>query len=151
MFEPEAHADDHARGSEVIGRRIGAALLDLLVLAVVFTAVGIATGGASSGDGHVDVQTGTGGTLLFLALALAYYVAFEATSGQTLGKRALGVRVVRRGGGPAGLGPVIARTLLRVVDGLPFLYLVGFVCMLATGGRAQRLGDIAAGTQVVRA
>ena len=51
--------------------------------------------------------------------------------------------------GPAP-GSVGLRTVLRVVDGLPFLYLVGFVAMLATGARRQRLGDLAARTLVTR-
>jgi len=43
------------------------------------------------------------------------------------------------------------RTLLRIVDWLPALYLVGFIAMLATGERRMRLGDLAARTRVARA
>jgi hypothetical protein len=46
---------------------------------------------------------------------------------------------------------VAIRTVVRVVDWLPLLYLVGFLTMLATGARRQRLGDLAAGTGIARA
>jgi uncharacterized RDD family membrane protein YckC len=45
---------------------------------------------------------------------------------------------------------VAIRTVLRLVDGLPFLYLVGFIAMVASKQK-QRLGDMAAGTIVVKA
>jgi uncharacterized RDD family membrane protein YckC len=41
--------------------------------------------------------------------------------------------------------------VLRIVDGLPLFYLVGFIVMLSTGSRAQRIGDLAANTIVIRA
>lgn len=81
---------------------------------------------------------------------LGYYFGTEAAGGQTLGKRFLGIQVVRAGGGPAGAGPIAVRTVLRIVDALPFLYLLGFAFVLVTGVRRQRLGDLAAGTLVVR-
>jgi hypothetical protein len=46
---------------------------------------------------------------------------------------------------------IAVRTLLRIVDWLPALYLVGFIAMLATGERRMRLGDLAARTRVARA
>jgi len=87
--------------------------------------------------------------IAFLALALLYYFALEAATGQTVGKRMLGLRV-SGAGERASVGAVAGRTLLRVVDWLPVLYLVGFVTMLVTGARRQRVGDLAAGTSVVR-
>lgn len=141
-----------APASAVIGRRIGAALIDLVVLTAAFVVFGIAFGDSSSSGGQASVHTGSVATLAFLALALLYYFTCEAIGGQTPGKRALGVRVVSAtGGGRPGAGAIGMRTLLRLVDGLPFFYLVGFVSMLATGERAQRLGDMAARTTVVDA
>jgi hypothetical protein len=87
--------------------------------------------------------------IAFLALVLSYYFVLEAVSGQTVGKRLLGLRV-SRAGERASVGAVAGRTVLRLVDWLPFLYLVGFVTMLATGARRQRVGDLAAQTSVVR-
>jgi hypothetical protein len=68
-----------------------------------------------------------------------------------VGKLLLGLRVVRTDGSWPSVVVIAARTLLRVVDWLPFLYLVGFIAMLATGARRQRLGDLAARTGVAQA
>jgi uncharacterized RDD family membrane protein YckC len=81
----------------------------------------------------------------------AYYFGLEASSGATLGKRALGIRVAGVHGGVASASAIALRTALRIVDFLPLLYLVGFVAALATGRRRQRLGDLAARTSVLRA
>ena len=79
-----------------------------------------------------------------------YSVAFEAIwDGQTPGKRLLGLRVVRNGGGGVDLGPSAARNLLRFIDFLPFGYFVGMASIVANQ-RNQRLGDLVAGTIVVR-
>jgi hypothetical protein len=75
----------------------------------------------------------------------------EWTIGQTVGKLLVGVRVVRAGGGRPSVWAVAIRTVLRAVDWLPLLYLVGFIAMLSTGARPRRLGDLAAGTEIVRA
>lgn len=86
--------------------------------------------------------------LLFIVLWL-YYPAFELLRrGQTPGKRLQGIRVVRTNGQPAGLAPVMVRNLVRFVDVilLPFLALISMVVT----SRGQRLGDLAAGTIVVR-
>src|SRR6185437_4792784 len=88
---------------------------------------------------------------LYLALVLLYYFALEVTTGQTAGKRLAGLRVVRADGGRPSASAVAGRTLLRLIDWLPLLYLVGFISVLATGQRRERLGDLAAGTRVMRA
>jgi RDD family len=75
----------------------------------------------------------------------------EAWAGQTVGKRLLGLRVLSAGGARPSVRAVAGRTLLRIVDWLPALYLAGFITMLATGTRRQRIGDLAARTAVARA
>ena len=84
-------------------------------------------------------------------VVLGYYFGFEVAVGQTVGKRLLGLRVTRADGSRPSVAAVAVRTLLRLVDWLPALYLVGFMAMLATGVRRQRLGDLAARTRVARA
>jgi uncharacterized RDD family membrane protein YckC len=89
-------------------------------------------------------------TVSLFALQAAYHAGFEALrDGQTPGKRLLGIRVVRDGGYPLGPGRAILRNLLRPLDFLPVFFGVGLVVALVTS-RAQRLGDLAAGTLVVR-
>lgn len=135
----------------MLGRRIGAALLDIVLLAFLFAAVGVALGEGEAEGSNASITLEGAGALLYFGIVLLYYFVSEAISGQTLGKRLLGLRVVRVDGRPAGAGPVAVRTLLRIVDSLPFMYLLGLVVILATGSRRQRLGDLAAGTVVTRA
>ena len=88
--------------------------------------------------------------LLFFIVYFGYGIWTEwKLRGQTLGKRLLKLRVMDAGGLRLQFSQVVLRNLLRVVDSLPLFYLVGGVaCFLHP--RAQRLGDIAAGTVVVR-
>jgi uncharacterized RDD family membrane protein YckC len=72
-------------------------------------------------------------------------------TGQTLGKRLLGIRVVNQDGSRVSFGASFIRNILRIVDALPVLYIVGLITVLATGERRQRVGDLAARTRVVRA
>ena len=137
--------------TDVLGRRIGAALIDIALMALLFVVLALLIGDSSSDDGSVSLNLNGAPAFLYFALVLLYYGVTEATSGQTIGKRLLGIRVARIDGSRAGGGPVAARTVLRLVDALPILYLVGFISVLATGQRRQRLGDLAAGTTVVAA
>lgn len=69
--------------------------------------------------------------------------------GQTIGKRIVGLRVLDERGLRIGLVAAVLRNLVRVVDFLPGFYLVGGVAALLDA-RGRRLGDLAAGTLVVR-
>lgn len=128
-----------------VGSRAAARLLDSLlqlvavVVAVVLIAVAEASGPA------VAV-----GLVLLFATMFLYDPVFEALgSGRSPGKRWTGLRVVRLDGGPVGWGSAAVRGALRIVDLLPGTYLVGLVSVLATQ-RNQRVGDLVAGTIVVR-
>src|SRR5206468_250385 len=70
-------------------------------------------------------------------------------SGKTLGKRLMHLRVVDARGGPVTVGQAVVRNLVRAVDFLPLYYAVGAIAIFASP-RNQRLGDLAAGTVVVR-
>ena len=136
--------------SEVLGRRIGAALVDFLVLVPLFVLLALVIGDTETDDGGFQLKLRDGEFLVFFGLSLLYYFALEAHSGQTVGKRLLGIRVVAADGGKASVGQIAVRTLLRVIDVLPAFYLVGFISALATRERSARLGDLAAGTRVAR-
>jgi uncharacterized RDD family membrane protein YckC len=135
----------------VLGRRIAAALIDLAALTGLGLIMGLTVGESSVGGGGFSVSLSGMWLSLYLALALLYYFAFEATVGQTAGKRLLGLWVRSVDGGRPSAAAIAGRTLLRIIDWLPFMYLVGFIAMLATGERRQRVGDLAAGTVVARA
>lgn len=88
--------------------------------------------------------------IIIFALFWGYYMVFEiVTNGQSPGKRILGLRVIRDGGYPINFADSAIRNLVRVVDFLPFGYCIGFTVMLINGNW-QRLGDLAAGTLVVK-
>jgi len=87
----------------------------------------------------------------YFVISLAYMALAEwLWRGQTVGKRLLGLRVVDAGAFRLEPSQVIVRNLMRFVDGLPALYLVGGIACLVNRHR-QRLGDVAAGTVVIRA
>jgi uncharacterized RDD family membrane protein YckC len=87
--------------------------------------------------------------VIFLLVIAAYYVLGEGLAGATLGKWALGLRVVGPDGGKPGVWRAALRNLLRLVDGLPAFHLVGITLVLRSPERA-RFGDRVAGTRVVR-
>jgi uncharacterized RDD family membrane protein YckC len=83
-------------------------------------------------------------------LFTGYDISFETlASGRTPGKRVTGLRVVTAAGAPVRFTTSAIRNVLRVVDILPGTYLIGIVTIVLTT-RNQRLGDLAAGTLVVR-
>ncbi len=79
-----------------------------------------------------------------------YFTLFEAFwGGRTPGKRVARIRVIQQSGRPIGLFESMARNFIRYVDQIPFFYAVGVIAMFSTR-QHQRLGDLAAGTLVVR-
>jgi uncharacterized RDD family membrane protein YckC len=85
----------------------------------------------------------------WIALVLLYYFVTEAAFGASIGKLLLGLRVAGMDGGRAATGGVALRTAFRLIDALPLLYLLGFITILATGRRRQRIGDLVGRTQIV--
>jgi uncharacterized RDD family membrane protein YckC len=103
--------------------------------------------------GIVLAFLGTAGSGLYLlglfAVFWLYNVLFEVFSrGATPGKRALGLKVMNTNGTPVGWSGSTIRNLVRFVDALPGVYLLGFLSVFLSQ-RFQRLGDLAAGTIVV--
>ena len=90
-----------------------------------------------------------GGILGYFVVSIGYGIALEwLWRGQTLGKRLLRLRVTDVNGLQLQFSQVVIRNLLRFVDSLPALYLVGGMACLINR-HAQRLGDYAANTIVV--
>ncbi|MBI5115713.1 RDD family protein [Candidatus Poribacteria bacterium] len=88
--------------------------------------------------------------LMYFSVSISYGILTEwHWRGQTLGKRLFKLRVVDEQGLRLQFSQIVIRNLLRAVDAMPFLYLVGGVSCLVTR-RAQRLGDYAANTIVIR-
>jgi len=93
----------------------------------------------------------TGGLLVVLfTSAYAYFLIGEVRGhGQTWGKRWMGLRVVRDDGSRVRFGDSVIRNLIRLIDFLPGNFTVGMVSIMVTR-QHKRLGDMAAGTVVVR-
>jgi uncharacterized RDD family membrane protein YckC len=131
-----------------VGSRAVAQLLDVLVMAGILTTVfGVFVNGLALLPQWLFVP------ILIVAAAVgpfAYFILFEWLEGATPGKLALKIKVVTDQGTPIGLRESAVRNVLRVVDILPFFYVLGgTVAMCST--RSQRLGDVAAGPGAVRA
>jgi uncharacterized RDD family membrane protein YckC len=123
-----------------VGSRFVSAIVDSAIQAGIIIAlviVGLIAGGA----GPVIVSIGA------FAVLFSYDVLFEVlNAGRTPGKRWNGLRVVRSSGRPIGFFASAVRNLMRIVD---YVFLIGAVAILVTP-KNQRLGDLAAGTIVVR-
>jgi uncharacterized RDD family membrane protein YckC len=127
-------------GSRFIACAIDVTLELVLISLVAIAAIGLLGGGLGQGLFAIAV----------FAILYLYNVLFEVLGGgRTPGKRTTHLRVVRDGGAPVDLAASAIRNLLRLIDWLPFAYLVGLASILATA-RNQRLGDLAGGTLVIR-
>ena len=143
-----------------IGSRGAAVLVDtalqLISLIVLMLVSSFAIGFGLTQAGLPITDAGAGALVVglyvlatFLVTA-GYFMLFEILwSGQTPGKRLVGVRVIRENGYPIRPIDAVIRNLVRIVDWLPFTYGVGVLTMLLNK-RSKRLGDFASGTIVVR-
>src|SRR3954454_5488947 len=100
---------------------------------------------------HVAGSVGAAvSAVVFFGIIFFYDVLFEVLGGgRTPGKRWTGLRVVRSGGHPITFVRSALRNILRLIDVLPGFYAVGMTVIFITP-RNQRIGDLAAGTHVVR-
>jgi uncharacterized RDD family membrane protein YckC len=97
-------------------RRFGALLIDGIALGVV-TGILAAFMSRNAANG------------ISTLIGLIYFSYFEGTSGQTLGKKALGIRVIDfKAGGPIGFGRALIRYIGRIVSTIPLL--LGYFWML---------------------
>ncbi len=139
-----------------IGSRFLAAIVDTLLILLfqiaIFTLIFIVL---SQLDTFVAVSAATSIitailVLLSFVFLWGYYILFELIwSGQSPGKRTVGLRVVREGGRPITFVSSAIRNLIRIIDFLPGFYGLGVMVMFIDQ-RARRLGDLAAGTLVVK-
>lgn len=127
-----------------VGRRAVAVIIDSIILFIVGYIVAALTGNTTSTG---FAMTGAP-FFLWLFLGLGYFVVLEALQGATLGKRVMGLKVVKQDGGAMDWQASIIRNVLRLIDGFLF-YLVGAIVVWVSKSR-QRLGDMAAHTLVVR-
>ena len=174
---PISAVADRDDPTAVMGRRILAWVLDLLIFGAVVGSVfaGLAdyvevppgfafdacdqlqdrytdeaSGCVEVGDRAYITSAGDNGIQTLVSLGyFAFFVVLQGVTGASPGKLLTGLRVVDEQGRIAGVGRSLGRTLLWVVDGAPWIVpAVGFITGLTSVGH-RRVGDLAARTYVV--
>lgn len=138
-----------------VGSRVYAALIDYLLCFVLFFVMMIL---AVSIAMNVPMLGGLSGSwamalvvLLQFAILWGYYLLWEGLAdGQTPGKRRMRLRVVRDGGYSVDFASSAVRNLLRVIDMQPFVFYGVGLTSIVVSRQGKRLGDLVAGTLVVR-
>ncbi|MEM2902827.1 MAG: RDD family protein [Candidatus Bathyarchaeia archaeon] len=131
-----------------IGVRFAAQIIDGIILAIIYFGVGFSMFGTWSWE-----VTGFAAAPFITVIGIIdflYFMILEGTVGSTLGKRALKLKVVKEDGTACGLAASFIRNILRIIDALPFIYIVGMI-FIARSPKKQRLGDRIAKTVVVEA
>jgi uncharacterized RDD family membrane protein YckC len=135
------------------GSRFAAGLLDMIIIGIgalllLFALMLIASADPSGFSGFL-IGLYIGG-LFFLVIG--YHVVFHVfDKGYTPGKRMLGIRVVATDGRPATPFNILVRALIQPIDVVVMVPVSIGLILIAVTARSQRLGDLAAGTMVVRA
>lgn len=138
--------------TNVIGRRYAAFAIDWMVgfVGLIIAAIGVGVVVAVNGHGNPQAIDGIRGPmqLIFYVVFLGYFVMTEAVSGRTWGMGMMGLRVLTVEGGRISFPQALIRNLLLIVDTL-FFTLPALITMRQSELH-QRIGDLAAGTVVVR-
>lgn len=136
-----------ATGYAGFWRRFLAVVLDGIIVSIpanIFAAsFGVSL--AITGGGIHYRSGGSGLQTLFFVVYEALLIAFW--NGQTIGKKAMGIRVVARGGQPVSVGMAFVRSLMKIVSGA--VLLLGYLWMLWDPNK-QTWHDKVADTYVVR-
>ena len=155
----------------VMGKRIGAYVVDIILAWVVYVVIFLALGDSANtggfdpcgfsdspdlcftvGDNTYFADGGDAAVIILVPVLywLAVNVLMQGATGQTPGKAIFGLRAIRRDTGEiCGFGKAFVRSILWIVDSFPYCFpLVGLITGLSTNGH-KRVGDMAAGTAVV--
>jgi uncharacterized RDD family membrane protein YckC len=136
--------------------RFVAILIDTIIILIIagilsapFNAFAFITNSAS-GTVTFSLASALDG-LVSLAVFILYFTLLEGRYGQTVGKMAVKIKVVREAdGAPIDYSQAAVRTILRFLDGIPYIipYLLG-AALIWSSEEKQRLGDLVAHTVVV--
>ena len=141
MQEPEAVAGPRP-GADVVYAGFFPRLISLIIDALIVGAVGGIIGSVlPSGEGA------NLGSILGVVLGLIYYVYFFTSSGQTLGAKVMGLKLVDGNGGTLSVGSAVVRVIVAYVSGM--ILGIGYLWML-WDGKKQTLHDKAAGSYVIK-
>ncbi|MFX0163303.1 MAG: RDD family protein, partial [Candidatus Hodarchaeota archaeon] len=132
-----------------IGNRFVALLLDFIILIILYVFIFVAL--YEPDEEEVDFAF----YWIVTFIGIFYWLFLEGLNdGQTIGKMAAGIRVVKIDKATGELsrctmGASVIRNLLRIVDNLPFLYIIGLIS-IASSDYEQRVGDRVADTIVIK-
>jgi len=135
-----------------VGDRLVAVIIDSVILLVPLyvLAIAIPLGLFTFGVGFFPTLLFGPFILTWWVLALLYFTFFEGTTGQTLGKQAVSIKVLDEvSKKPVNMERALLRNILRIIDWFPFFYLIGFI-LVETQPQKKRLGDTLARTIVVK-
>ena len=120
-----------------LGPRILAGIIDVVIMLLIMIPLTFIAG------------QGLAAQLVVSLAGIVYFIVMEATKGATVGKMAMGLKVVKKDGTAISWPESAIRNLLRIVDALPAFYIIGIICIAVTPNK-QRVGDMAANTLVVK-
>lgn len=136
-----------------VGTRFCAYTLDVLLIGAILSIVVsmlICSGNLAWSSGEDNSWAIAIGVVLSYLVQFGYSLACElGMNGQTPGKRTMMIRVIRDDGTPATALDIVTRNLMRIIDSIPLVYVVGGVSALVHP-QHKRIGDIAAGTIVIK-
>jgi uncharacterized RDD family membrane protein YckC len=127
-------------------RRLGAIVVDWIALSILADIVSFAY--RSGGKGKGEMMSLDASMILSAVLILLYFTLFTGEGGQTLGKKILGIKVVRTDGSPVTYGRAFLRAFGYGISVFFFTFL-GFL-WAAWDSKKQAWHDKIAGTIVVR-
>ena len=120
--------------------RFVALLIDTIILSLLIGVVGSIFGSQTAGWAF---------GLFSFFIFLTYFTYLEGSTGQTVGKMLIKIKVIRADGGKVDMKQAFTRNILRVIDGL-LVYSIGAI-LIWKSDKKQRLGDSIAKTVVVKA
>lgn len=136
-----------------VGYRLLAAMLDIIFMSVYVALMmlilgisGVINRNIFSGD-HYFLLTIL--TIAGLPILLYHFLSETFMNGQSLGKKIMGIKVVKLDGSQPGVGSYILRSVFRIID-IQTMSGVVAIISIALSEKSQRLGDMAAGTTVIR-
>jgi uncharacterized RDD family membrane protein YckC len=150
--------------TQVVGRRVVAYLIDLVLWSAIIAGSwfaltsqqsgecpsnggGYTIGGNCRGFMHGDDGKRIAWFVIIAAASIGIFLVMQGLTGKTPGKAAVGIKVIKADGQPPGILRAFVREVLWIVDGL-FVNLVGLITAISSRNN-QRVGDMAASTFVV--
>ncbi len=157
---PEYHVSPTGMHYKGVGIRFVAIIIDTIVLGIItsiFTGLlnappSVMFNASTNNLDYTGNPLGWISIIISVVIAFLYFVLLEGYFGQTVGKMIVKIKVLREDGSKISYTDAAVRTILRIIDALPYFlpYLIGAMLIWRSDTR-QRLGDRAAHTVVVKA